>query len=85
MKGCQIAVHKPGSGAKCGAVMEQSGRNRWQPSASAQSSKTASQARIVAVACDQLPIGAHGKEGVDGSSPSEGFANFLVISSFCSL
>jgi hypothetical protein len=24
------------------------------------------------VGCDQLPIGAHGKEGVDGSSPSEG-------------
>jgi hypothetical protein len=26
-----------------------------------------------------------GKEGVDGSSPSEGFANFLLISSFRSL
>jgi len=25
-----------------------------------------------ATGCDQLPIGAHGKEGVDGSSPSEG-------------
>jgi len=24
-----------------------------------------------------------GKEGVDGSSPSEGFAKFLLISSFC--
>jgi hypothetical protein len=29
-----------------------------------------------------LPIGAHGKEGVDGSSPSEGFAKSLQISSF---
>jgi hypothetical protein len=30
-----------------------------------------------------LPIGAHGKEGVNGSSPLEGFVNFLAtISSF---
>jgi hypothetical protein len=27
-----------------------------------------------AASCDRLPFGAHGKEGVDGSSPSEGFA-----------
>ena len=26
--------------------------------------------------CHQLPIGAHGKEGVDGSSPSEGLRFF---------
>jgi hypothetical protein len=26
------------------------------------------------VGCHQLPLAAHGKEGVDGSSPSEGFA-----------
>jgi len=31
------------------------------------------QAKTVAVGCDWLPKGAHGKEGVDGSSPSEGF------------
>jgi hypothetical protein len=31
------------------------------------------QAKTVAVGCDQLPRRAHGKEGVDGSSPSEGF------------
>jgi hypothetical protein len=30
------------------------------------------QAKTVAVGCDQLPRRAHGKEGVDGSSPSEG-------------
>jgi len=41
-----------------GALMEQSGRHRWQPVANA------------------------GKEGVDGSSPSEGFRKFLLISSF---
>jgi hypothetical protein len=32
------------------------------------------QAKTVAVGCDQLPETFHGKEGVDGSSPSEGFA-----------
>jgi hypothetical protein len=26
------------------------------------------------VGCDQLPESFHGKEGVDGSSPSEGFS-----------
>ena len=30
-------------------------------------------AKSVAVGCDRLPPGPHGKEGVDGSSPSEGF------------
>jgi len=30
------------------------------------------QAKTVAVGCDRLPGEAHGKEGVDGSSPSEG-------------
>jgi hypothetical protein len=34
--------------------------------------KRLEQAKTVATGCDQLPIGAHGKEGVDGSSPSEG-------------
>ena len=30
----------------------------------------------------QLVEHLHGKEGVDGSSPSEGFAKFLLISPF---
>jgi hypothetical protein len=30
------------------------------------------QAKTVAVGCDRLPLEVHGKEGVDGSSPSEG-------------
>src|SRR5213593_4168086 len=34
--------------------------------------KRLKQARTVAAGCDQLPFGFHGKEGVDGSSPSEG-------------
>src|SRR5829696_3192195 len=32
------------------------------------------QAKTVAVGCDPLPESFHGKEGVDGSSPSEGSA-----------
>ena len=32
------------------------------------------EAKTVAMGCDRLPFGAHGKEGVDGSSPSEGLA-----------
>src|SRR6266516_7196344 len=38
------------------------------------------QAKTLAVGCDRLPR--DGKEGVDGSSPSEGFRKFLLISSF---
>src|SRR5438132_13041674 len=36
--------------------------------------KRLKQAKTVAADCDQLPFGFHGKEGVDGSSPSEGSA-----------
>jgi hypothetical protein len=34
--------------------------------------KRLNQAKTVAAGCGQLPFEAHGKEGVDGSSPSEG-------------
>jgi hypothetical protein len=53
--------------------MEPSGRNQWQPVANVGARKRQKQAKTVATGCHQLPIGAHGKEGVDGSSPSEGF------------
>jgi len=53
--------------------MEPSGRNQWQPVANVQAPKTAETSQTVATGCDHLPFGAHGKEGVDGSSPSEGF------------
>jgi hypothetical protein len=46
------------------------GGNQWQIDRRESRKK---QAKTVAVGCDQLPSGAHGKEGVDGSSPSEGF------------
>ena len=53
--------------------MEPNGRNRLQPVANGSARKRLNQAETVATGCDRLPIGAHGKEGVDGSSPSEGF------------
>src|SRR6266508_3551143 len=62
--------------------MEQSGRNRWQLVATGDARKRLQQAKTVAVGCDQLPIGAHGKEGVDGSSPSEGSAKAAQIAAF---
>ena len=45
------------------------GRNPWQIGPAP---KPQEQAKTVAAGCDQLPFGFHGKEGVDGSSPSEG-------------
>jgi hypothetical protein len=47
------------------------GGKQWQIGSAR---KPQEQAKTVAVGCDQLPEGAHGKEGVDGSSPSEGFS-----------
>src|SRR5438128_11566750 len=45
------------------------GRNQWQIGPAP---KPQEQAKTVAAGCDQLPFGFHGREGVDGSSPSEG-------------
>jgi hypothetical protein len=53
--------------------------NRWQMRTRWESQK---QAKTVAVSCAQLPIGPHGKEGVDGSSPSEGFTKALEAAPF---
>ena len=44
--------------------------------ASAPRTERPRQAKLVAGGCDELRIGAHGKEGVDGSSPSEGSAKY---------
>jgi hypothetical protein len=65
-----------------GAFMEPSGRNQWQPVAKRTAAKRHKQAKTVAVGCDRLPIGSHGKEGVDGSSPSEGSAKMPQIGPF---
>src|SRR5919108_3637761 len=40
------------------------------------------QAKTVAVGCDRLPEEFHGKEGVDGSSPSEGSAKASEAGAF---
>jgi hypothetical protein len=55
------------------------GGNHWQ---NAQGRKPQKQAKTVATGCHRLPEKFHGKEGVDGSSPSEGLRKFLLISSF---
>jgi hypothetical protein len=54
--------------------MEQSGRNQWQSVANGNAPKSAKSGKNRCRGCDLLPIGAHGKEGVDGSSPPEGSA-----------
>ncbi len=53
--------------------MEPSGRNQWQPVANRKTPETAESSQN---RCHRL----HGKEGVDGSSPSEGFTKFLQLS-----
>jgi len=52
--------------------MEPRGCNRWQAVAIRIGAERARTAITVAMGCNRLPLGAHGKEGVDGSSPSEG-------------
>src|ERR671934_94997 len=44
--------------------------------------KPQKQAKSLAVGCDGLPPGAHGKEGVDGSSPSEGSTKAPHVGAF---
>jgi hypothetical protein len=48
------------------------GCKRWHQRQMAWPTKARKQAKTLAVGCDRLPRGVHGKEGVSGSSPSEG-------------
>jgi hypothetical protein len=57
------------------------GGNQWQIGSERNPPK---RAKSVAVACHQLPKKFHGKEGVDGSSPSEGSAKALQTKLFFS-
>jgi hypothetical protein len=57
--------------------MEPSGRNRWQTVANGSPPKTAQTRRLATGGNPR-----HGKEGVNGSSPLEGFTKSLQISSF---
>src|SRR5512132_2353629 len=45
--------------------------------------KRQNEAKFVATGCHRLPATFHGKEGVDGSSPSEGFAKAPHNWAFC--
>ena len=54
--------------------MEQRGRNRWQRFSSRNAENRLNYRQTVATGCHRLPFRSHGKEGVDGSSPSEGSA-----------
>ena len=51
--------------------MEPRGRNWWQSAENRPALETAKQAKSVAAGCHRLTR-EDGKEGVDGSSPSEG-------------
>ena len=57
------------------------GGNRWQIE---QPRKRLKQAKPVAVGCDESPGHENGKEGVDGSSPSEGSAKAPQSATFFS-
>jgi len=54
--------------------MEPSERNQWQPVAMRHPQKRLKQADPQPMATHGNRFAAHGKEGVDGSSPSEGSA-----------
>jgi hypothetical protein len=53
--------------------------NRWQMGGCRERLR---QWQFIAVGCDRLPESFHGKEGVDGSSPSEGSAKAPQIGVF---
>ena len=57
--------------------MEKRGRNRAQRLSFATAAKRPNQAETVASSRHQSPPTSHGKEGVDGSSPSEGSVRAL--------
>jgi hypothetical protein len=55
--------------------MEQSARKRWQPVVKRTGPKTAQTSDFATVGSHGNCFAAHGKEGVNGSSPLEGFKN----------
>ena len=62
--------------------MEPRGCNWWQSVANQMGAEAAQQAKSVAAGCHRMPEKFHGKEGVDGSSPSEGSAKALQVRAF---
>ena len=65
-----------------GALVEHSGRNRWQPNKERQPANGQRVAVSPASGCHRLSTRTHGKEGVDGSSPSEGFCKAAHSAAF---
>jgi len=63
------------NGARHGAFVEPRGRNGWRRLPLLPTPNRCVQAQSFATACHRLRPRAHGKEGVDGSSPSEGLQN----------
>ena len=62
--------------------MEPSRRNQWQAPANRPSAETAETSQICCRGLDWLPRASNGKEGVDGSSPSEGSIKAPQIGAF---
>jgi hypothetical protein len=62
--------------------MEPRGCNRSQSAANQKAAEPQKQAKSVAAGGHRLPESFHGKEGVDGSSPSEGSAKTPQIRTF---
>lgn len=65
-----------------GVLVEQRGCEQRQATPKALSSPTAQQARSQRLAADGNDLGLDGKEGVDGSSPSEGSAKAPHVGAF---
>jgi hypothetical protein len=63
--------------------MEPRGCNRWQSAASHAVARTAEIGKTVATGCHPFPEKFHVREGVDGSSPSEGSAKAPHDATFC--
>jgi hypothetical protein len=70
-------------GGKDGKVVEKRGGNGAQTVRAFQASKPLQQAKSLATGCGRLPPKSHGKEGVDGSSPSEGSTKDPHHEAFC--
>ena len=70
---CRVSEHEPSILTRIdGKVLEKCGGKRWQRLQGPKTRKAASAHKTVATVRHRLLPRQHGKEGVDGSSPSEG-------------
>src|SRR5581483_6519119 len=70
------------SAGRHGALVEQSGRKLPRITANTAGSKARDFLQPAACSCIRLPRTRDGKEGVDGSSPSEGSAKVQHVAAF---